>query len=231
MAPSMSMTFSSNQAPPVPGSVPVVVEGYGADMTSFATSDLSPTETYKLLTGLVVPRPIGWIGTVDADGRPNVAPYSFFNAVAGNPPTVLYSAGMGSRGSKDSLANAIETGEFTCNMVGMAVAEGMNSSSAELAHGESEFDFAGLTPEPSLDVKAPRVAEAMASFECRLTQTIDIGDPVANVVVFGEVVRFHVDDAILDGTRIDFEGLDAVGRLAGNWYATTRERFELIRPS
>jgi flavin reductase (DIM6/NTAB) family NADH-FMN oxidoreductase RutF len=199
-------------------------------MTSFATSDLSPVDAYKLLTGLVVPRPIGWIGTVDADGRANLAPYSFFNAVSGNPPTVLFSAGMAAQGAKDSLANAIETGEFTCNMVGMAVAEGMNQSAAELAHGESEFDFAGLTPELSLDVKAPRVAEAKASFECRLTRTVEIGDPVANVVVFGEVVRFHVDDDVLDGTRIDFEALDAVGRLAGNGYATTRERFELIRP-
>lgn len=199
-------------------------------MASFATSDLAPVDAYKLLTGLVVPRPIGWIGTADRDGRPNVAPYSFFNAVSGNPPTVLFSAGLGPRGTKDSLANARETGEFTCNMVGMSVAEGMNQSAAELAHGESEFDFAGLTPEPSVEIKAPRVAEAKASFECRVTHMIDIGDPVANVVVFGEVVRFHVDDDILDGTRIDFEGLDAVGRLAGNGYATTRERFELIRP-
>ena len=199
-------------------------------MTSFATSDLDPVDAYKLLTGLVVPRPIGWIGTVDADGRPNLAPYSFFNAVSGNPPTVLFSAGMGARGQKDSLVNAVATGEFTCNMVGMAVAEGMNQSAAELAHGDSEFDFAGLTPEPSLDIKAPRVAEARASFECRLTRTVEIGDPVANVVVFGEILRFHVDDDVLDGTRVDFDALDAVGRLAGNGYATTRDRFELIRP-
>ncbi len=199
-------------------------------MTSFATTDLSPVDAYKLMTGLVVPRPIGWIGTADADGRPNLAPYSFFNAVAGHPPTVIFSAGMGSRGAKDSLANARATGEFTCNMVGMATAEGMNQSSAELAAGESEFDFSGLTPEPSVDIAAPRVAEAKASFECRLTQTVDIGDGPSNVVVFGEVVHFHVDDDVLDGTRIRFEELDAVGRLAGNGYATTRDRFDLVRP-
>jgi len=92
-----------------------------------------------------------------------------YDAIAGNPPTVLFSAGMAARGAKDSLANARATDEFTCNIVGMAVAEGMNQSAAELAHGESEFDFAGLTPEPSIDVKAPRVAEARASFECALT--------------------------------------------------------------
>lgn len=199
-------------------------------MASFATSDLAPVDAYKLLTGLVVPRPIGWIGTVDADGRPNLAPYSFFNAVSGKPPTVLFSAGIAGRGEKDSLANARATGEFTCSMVGMSVAEGMNQSAAELPHGESEFDFAGLTPEPSVDIKAPRVAEAKAAFECRVSHVVDIGDPVANVVVFGEVVRFHVDDDALDGTRIDFDVLDAVGRLAGNGYATIRDRFELIRP-
>ncbi len=199
-------------------------------MASFDSREISPTDAYKLLTGLVVPRPIGWVGTVDAEGRPNVAPYSFFNAVSGNPPTVIFSAGMASRGAKDSLANARATGEFTCNMVGMAVAEAMNQSSAELPHGESEFSFAGLTPEPSIDIAAPRVAEAKASFECRLTDTVDIGEPVANVVVFGEVVRFHVDDDVLDGTRIRFDTLDAVGRLAGNGYATTRDRFDLVRP-
>jgi flavin reductase (DIM6/NTAB) family NADH-FMN oxidoreductase RutF len=199
-------------------------------MTSFATSELAPVDAYKLLTGLVVPRPIGWIGTVDLDGRPNLAPYSFFNAVSGHPPTVLFSAGMTARGQKDSLANAIATGEFTCNMVGIGVAEAMNRSSAELQPGESEFDFAGLTPEPSIEVKAPRVAEAKASFECRLTRTVEIGDPVANTVVFGEVIRFHVDDDVLDGTRVDFEVLDAVGRLAGNGYATIRDRFDMVRP-
>lgn len=200
-------------------------------MATFATSDLSYVDGYKLLTGLVVPRPIGWIGTVDADGRPNLAPYSFFQAVASHPPTVLYSVGVNDGDEKDSLINARATGEFTCSIVGMEVAAGMNQTAAELEHGESEFSFAGLTPEPSIDVKAPRVAEARASFECRVVQMVELGNqPNINVVVFGEVVRFHVDDEILDGTRIDHAKLDAVGRMAGNGYATTRERFELIRP-
>ena len=114
----------------------------------------------------------------------------------------------------------------------MATAEAMNLSAAELDHGDSEFDFAGLTPEPSVEIMAPRVAEARASFECRVVKIVELGNqPSINMVVFGEVVRFHVDDAILDGTRIDHGALDAVGRMAGNGYATTRERFELIRPS
>ncbi|MEM7337288.1 MAG: flavin reductase family protein [Actinomycetota bacterium] len=201
-------------------------------MASFTPSELSATDRYKLMTGLVVPRPIGWIGTVDAEGRTNVAPYSFFQAVATNPPVVLFSAGVANGHQKDSLRNARETGEFTCNMVGMATAEAMNASAAELAWGESEFEAVGLTPLASDLIAAPRVAEAKASFECRLQQVIELGDPPSqNVVVFGEVVAIHTDDSILDGTRIDFDALDAVGRLAGNGYATTRDRFDLSRPS
>ena len=201
-------------------------------MTSFGADTLEPQDAYKLLTGLVVPRPIGWIGTLDDAGRPNLAPYSFFQAVASNPPTVLFSAGVTDGHEKDSLHNARTTGVFTVNIVSRAVAEAMNQSSAALGRGESEFAFAGLTSAPSDDVAAPRVAEAKASFECVVTQFVELGRaPIENVVVFGEVVRFHVDDDMLDGTRIDHGLLDAVGRLAGNAYATTRDRFELSRPA
>jgi len=201
-------------------------------MTTFSTGELDHQDAYKLLTGLVIPRPIGWIGTVDSEGRPNLAPYSFFQAVASNPPTVLFSAGVVEGREKDSLANSRATREFTCNLVDVAVSEAMNTSSAPLSHGESEFDFAGLTPEASTDVSAPRVAEAKASFECVVTQFVELGrPPLTNVVVFGEIVRFHVADDVLDGTRIDFEALDAVGRLAGNSYVTTRDRFDLNRPT
>ena len=200
-------------------------------MATFAVDDLDHQDGYKLLTGIVVPLPIGWIGTQDEQGRPNLAPYSFFQAVASNPPTVIFSAGVTNGHEKDSLANARTSGVFTCNLVDMATSEAMNQSAATLAHGESEFDFAGLTPIASTDIEAPRVEEAKASFECRVTQFVAIGNaPIENVVVFGEIVRYHVDDAVLDGTRIDFEALDAVGRLAGNGYATIRDRFSLNRP-
>jgi len=201
-------------------------------MTTFSTAELEHQDAYKLLTGLVIPRPIGWIGTVDDGGRPNLAPYSFFQAVASNPPTVLFSAGVADGHEKDSLVNARTTMEFTCNLVDVAVSEAMNTSSAALGRGESEFDFAGLTPLGSTDISAPRVAEAKASFECVVTQFVELGTaPLSNVVVFGEIVRFHVDDDVLDGTRIDFESLDAVGRLAGNSYVTIRDRFDLNRPT
>lgn len=200
-------------------------------MATFLTAELDPTDCYKLMTGLVVPRPIGWIGTADTDGRPNLAPYSFFQCVATNPPVVLFSAGVVDGYEKDSLVNARTTGEFTCNLVDAAVAESMNQSSATLGRDESEFEFAGLTPEPSTEIKAPRVAEAKAAFECRVQQIIDLGNPpLTHAVVFGQVLRIHADDRVLDGTRVDFAELDAVGRLAGNSYATTRDRFDLRRP-
>lgn len=201
-------------------------------MANFDIAELHPTDIYKLMTGLVVPRPIGWIGSIDQAGRPNLAPYSFFQCVATNPPVVLFSAGVAGGKEKDSLANTRSTGEFTCNIVDAATAEAMNASSAELDRGESEFDFAGLTTEPSTDIAPPRVAEAKASFECRVQRIIDLGQaPLQHAVVFGEVVRVHVSDDILDGTRIDFAALDAVGRLAGNSYVTTRDRFDLTRPT
>ncbi len=200
-------------------------------MTTLSSSELKHQDAYKLLTGLVVPRPIGWIGTADPDGRPNLAPYSFFQAVASNPPTVIFSVGVVDGHEKDSLLNARTTMEFTVNLVDMSTSEAMNASSAALSRGESEFDFAGLTTEASVDVSAPRVAEAKASFECRVTQFVTLGSsPAESVVVFGEVVRFHVNDDILDGTRINHDVLDAVGRMAGNSYVTTRDRFDLTRP-
>jgi len=200
-------------------------------MATFDTAELNPTDTYKLMTGLVVPRPIGWVATTDESGRANLAPYSFFQCVATNPPVVLFSAGVNSGHEKDSLRNVRSTGEFTCNLVDMATVETMNQSSAELEHGASEFEFAGLTPVPSFDVAAPRVGEARASFECRVQQIMELGDaPIQHAVVFGHVVRIHAADGILDGTRVDFAELDAVGRLAGSAYATTRDRFDLDRP-
>lgn len=200
-------------------------------MTTFAAAELDNQERYKLMTGLVVPRPIGWIGTVDERGRPNLAPYSFFQAVATNPPVVLFSAGINDGQHKDSLHNARTTGRFTVNIVDMATAEAMNQTSAELAHGHSEFDFAGLTPVAGTDVDAPYAKEAKAAMECRVTNIVELGlPPVQHAVIFGEVVRFHVDDDVIDGTRVDHARLDAVGRLAGSGYATTRDRFDMVRP-
>ncbi len=196
----------------------------------FDAAELTGLESYKLLTGLVVPRPIGWIGTVSAAGVSNLAPYSFFNAVSGRPPMLVFSPGRGSR--KDTLANVRVVPEFTVNVVTIEVVEAMNLTAAPLASGKSEFDLAGLVEVPSTLIRPPRVAECKAAMECVVTDIVEIGDPAeGNALVIGEVVVFHVAEELLDGTRIDQSELAAVGRHAGNWYSNATDLFELIRPT
>lgn len=202
-------------------------------MHTFDPGDLTATERYKLLIGLVVPRPIGWIGTRSAAGVNNLAPYSFFNVVSSDPATVLYSVNRSAR-LKDSLRNVLESGEFTANIVTEETAEAMNVTSGEYGPDVDEFDRAGLTPVPGKVVAAPMVAEAAARLECRMTNTIDIGhagtDPT-NTVVFGEVVAIHVAERVLDGTRVLPAELRAVGRMAGAGYTRTVDGyFEMQRP-
>lgn len=188
-------------------------------------------DRYKLLTGLIVPRPIGWIGSADRDGIANLAPYSFFQAVATNPPVVLFSAGVSGGRIKDSLANVRSSGVFTANLVDVELASAMNETAAEVAPDVDEFGIAGLTAKRFGTVDAPGVAEAKAVLECRVIDEKVIGDAdQSNVIVFGEVVCFHIADEVLDGTRIDPATLDAVGRLAGSNYATTRDLLVLDRP-
>lgn len=199
----------------------------------FDPKDHHDVDIYKLLIGLVVPRPIGWIGSVSASGVRNLAPFSFFNAVAASPPTVLFSTIRAGGARKDTLANVEETGVFTVNVVTEETVEAMNVTSGRYEPSVDEFETAGLTPVTGSVVRAPMVAEAKANLECRLSQVVPIGTdgPMAASVVFGEVVRVHVDGAILDGTRIDQEALRAVGRMGGPTYTRTRDLFSLDRPS
>ncbi len=200
-------------------------------MRSFDVADLHPIDGYKLLTGLVVPRPIGWIGTTAPDGTHNLAPYSFFNAVAATPPTIVVSPLGPPDSPKDTLANIRATGAFTHNVVTDEVVEAMNVTAATLPAHEDEFVHAGLTAVASDLVSAPRVAEAKASFECRLVQIVEVGrPPMPGNVIVGEVVRFHVDESLLDGTRVDPDLLRAVGRMAGMDYVRTHARFSIVRP-
>jgi flavin reductase (DIM6/NTAB) family NADH-FMN oxidoreductase RutF len=197
--------------------------------TAFDAETLDRTDRYKLLSGLVVPRPIGWIGTRAPGGALNLAPYSFFNLVVGTPPTVMFCPSTAER-TKDSLANARSTGEFTVNIVTEETAEAMNLTSGEYPPEVDEFAVAGLTPMAGEAVAAPLVAEAKANLECRVTQIVEVGDPPGAAVVFGRVLRILVDPDVLDGTRIDHGRLRAVGRLAGDGYVTTRDRFDMKRP-
>lgn len=195
--------------------------------TTLEPDELGPSGCYKLISSLVVPRPIGWIGTYGIDGTPNLAPYSFFNVVSGWPPTVLFSGGSVAGSRKDSPSNAIATGAFTVNIVSEHLAEPMNASSATVPAEVDEFELVGLTAVRGEQVNAPRVGEAKASLECVVTHVVEVG---SNAVVFGEVVRFHHDVDVIVGTRVDLDLLAAVGRMSGPGYTRTRDRFTMQRP-
>lgn len=199
----------------------------------FEPSDHDDTDIYKLLIGLVVPRPIGWIGSISSDGVRNLAPFSFFNAVAASPPTVIFSTIRAGGRHKDTLANVMETGVFSVNVVTEEVMDAMNATSGRYEASVDEFELAGLTALRGTVVDAPMVAESKANLECRLSQIVPIGTdgPMAASIVIGEVVCVHVEGILLNGTRIDQAALRAVGRMGGPTYTRTRDLFSLERPS
>jgi flavin reductase (DIM6/NTAB) family NADH-FMN oxidoreductase RutF len=184
---------------------------------------------------LVVPRPIGWISTVSGDGRVNLAPFSFFNAVAYVPPQVMY-ATTGSRregGDKDSLRNIRETREFVVNLATWSLREAVNTTSAPAPPGTDEFELAGLTKAPARVVVPPYVAESPVHLECVLTTIVELptpdpGDP--NTVVFGEVVGVDIADNVIVDGRVDALALDPIGRLGYDQYARVTDVFSMTRP-
>ncbi len=186
----------------------------------------------RVLTGVVVPRPIAFVSTISPDGIVNLAPYSFFNAVAYDPPTIVFSSSRRvPTKEKDTLANIEATGEFVVNIVVDDIAEAMNKTAAEYPADVSEFEIAGLTPAPSDRVKAPRVAESPVNMECRLVQVVPIGSgDHAHGLVIGEIVLMHLRDDIINGHRINHQVLKPTGRLAGNMYCHTDDTYEMVRP-
>lgn len=198
---------------------------------TFDLTDSESRDRYKLLTGLVVPRPIGWIGTRRENGTFNLAPFSFFNVVSTSPPTVLFSGGRHPDRPKDSVALAEETGEFTVNIVSEDVAAAMSVTSGSFGVDDDEFAIAGLTAVVGSKVNAPMVAEAPANLECRVVEVIHFGSEKQTRMVIGEVAAIHVREDALDGTRINTDVIRAIGRLAGDAYITSRDRFEIVRPS
>lgn len=195
-----------------------------------ATSSLSARQLYKLMTGTIVPRPIAWVSTRSVDGIANLAPFSYFNGVASDPPMLMFSCGKRDAShDKDTLVNVLETGEFVVNLVTSELAQAMNISASDAPPERDEFELAGVTPIPSRALKAPRVAESPVHFECVLAGTFEAG---SNVALFGRVVHLHIDERVLlDGDRIDMAALDAVGRLAGSGYLRISDRFEMTRPA
>lgn len=191
-----------------------------------------PRDPFK---ALVVPRPIGWISTVDPEGGVNLAPFSFFNAVADNPPQVIYAANgrKPDAAIKDSRRNAEATGCFVANLATWALKDAMNATSAHLPVGVDEMAAAGLTAIPSRLVTAPRVAESPVHLECRYLQTVKLAsdDPAEpNALVIGEVVGVHIDDACLRDGRVDVARLKPVARLGYAQYTAVETVFEMRRP-
>lgn len=199
------------------------------------TAELPHRDVYKLMIASIVPRPIAWVSSVDREGRPNLAPYSFFNAVCSNPPTVLFCPGIRAADldKKDTYHNIRETGEFIINFVTEELAEAMNITSAEVPRDVNEFERAGLTAVPGVVVNVPRVLESPIHFECRLREIVTISEePGGGFIVIGTVVHMHFDDSVYrDGNYLDFEAYRPVGRMAGAGYSRTRDRFEMSRPA
>ena len=194
----------------------------------FSPEGLSLQERYKLLISLVYPRPIALISTWSPNNIANCAPFSYFNAMCEDPMLVVLSFNQRSDGkTKHSLANLLRTGEFVVNLVDENIANGMHVSSTEYPEETSEFKEAGFTEAPCRIVNHPRIVEAPASFECRLFRRIEVG-PTRDIIL-GEIVYVHARDDIIDSRnhRVSETHYQPVGRLYGNRYCTTRQRFDL----
>ena len=198
-----------------------------ADPGNTAAQDI-----YKLLIGLIVPRPIAFVSTVDAAGVRNLAPFSFFTCASADPPVIAFSPMVrGAEGVKDTLRNIRETREFVVNIVSEEIAGEMNLASGEYPPEVDEFVMSGLTPVASGLVAPPRVKQARASMECKLFQIVEVSKRrLGGSLVLGEVVRFHVEDSIVDHFRVDPDGLKAIGWMGGTSYTRTRDRFDMERP-
>ena len=193
-------------------------------------------DPFSTLNAIVVPRPIGWISTLSVAGIPNLAPYSFFNAVAYSPPQVMFSATSNHRsgGLKDAVLDAQTTGEFVVNVATWELREQMNASAVPAPREIDEFEYAGLTKADGRLVKCPRVAESPVHLECRYIRSVDMltnnaDDP--NTVVFGEVVGVHIDERVLVNGRIDFLKLRPVGRLGYLDFVEVDSVFTMERPT
>ena len=194
-------------------------------MRTLLPADHETRALYFLLNSLVVPRPIAWVSTVSADGTRNLAPHSYFTVAASDPPSLAFT----SIGDKDTVTNVRATGEFVIHVADHALVEQMNLTSANAPADVSEFELAGVTA-VAADVVAPAiVAQAPVAIECRLTQVVEVGN---GRIVVGECVAFHVAERLWDDKdRVAPDRLDAVARMGGSTYATTRDRFDLRRPT
>lgn len=194
----------------------------------FNSSEMVERELYYLLTAVVVPRPIAWVSTVDANGLPNLAPHSYFSICSNHPPIVQFCSNAQMGSAKDSAANAIATGEFVVNSVTEEFISQMNITAADFPSEENEFTWAEVDSVASTIVRPPRVANVRIALECVVTDNLIVGD--ANMIL-GEVKMVHVDSSIWNDGRIDMKKLRPVGRLSGSGYVSFGEYIERKRPS
>lgn len=189
----------------------------------------SHADNYKLLTNLVVPRPIAWVTSLGPNGMVNLAPFSFFNAIGAAPLYIIISVGLNDAGEpKDTAKNILANGEFVVNMVTEELLEAMNISAADFPTDESELEAAHVHAAPSALIKVPRIAESLASLECRLHSSQTLGN---NTLIIGEVVMFHVDDRLV-GPKLHIENFHPIGRLGTpSMYCRTSDRFDKPRIS
>lgn len=198
----------------------------------FDPNDLDYSALYKLLTGSVIPRPIGWISTVDENGINNLAPFSYFNAVGEDPPHVMFSTVRGNNTNKDTLTNVLANKQFVVNMVTEELAEQMNTTSQSVTSDIDEFELAGLTPIPSLKIKPMRVKESPISFECEMVHHYFLENHKQGgaCIIIGRILMMHFDDAVvLDNYKIDMENYKPIARLAGSNYSKIGEIFSIKR--
>lgn len=196
----------------------------------FEMAGLAPRDRYKLLSGVIVPRPIAWVTTVGPEDGVNAAPFSYFNVMGSDPPVVVIGIGDREGEAKDTARNIAATREFVINLVDERTVAAMNESAGDYPYGVDELARAGLTPVPSSSVRPPRIAESPAHLECREVSTMTLG---RTRIVVGEVIEMHIREDLVDREKLRVHGeqLHAIGRMHGRgWYTRTRELFELVRP-
>jgi flavin reductase (DIM6/NTAB) family NADH-FMN oxidoreductase RutF len=198
----------------------------------FDPKNLEQSAIYKLLTGAVIPRPIGWISSISEDGINNLAPFSFFNAIGDDPPHVMFSTVRGNNTNKDTLNNVLSTKQFVVNMVTEELVEQMNMTSQSIPSDESEFELAGLTPIASVKVKPMRVKESPITFECELVHHYSLENHKFGgaTMIVGKIIMMHIDESVLlDNYKINMDTYKPVARLAGSNYSKIGEIFSIKR--
>jgi flavin reductase (DIM6/NTAB) family NADH-FMN oxidoreductase RutF len=198
----------------------------------FDPNELDYSAVYKLLTGAIIPRPIGWISSISEDGINNLAPFSYFNAVGDDPPHVMFSVGRGNDINKDTLNNVLDTKQFVVNMVTEALAEKMNLTAQSVPSHVDEFALAHIDSIPSIKVKPLRVKESPITFECELVHYYFLEDHKNGgaCIIIGRIVMMHFDESVLmDNYKINLENYKPIARLAGSNYAKIGEIFSVKR--